>query len=187
MAKPGRRPTGEVIETRPGAWKIRWRENGARRSASNLPSRDAAERLLAKVLGEVAQGIPAVPRFSAPLVAAPVEVASRDIPAPLADLTPVLREASFGMEDGPGIYFLLRSGVVAYVGKSEQVRTRLGQHMGCYGFDRALWLACGSDDLATAERCLIALLQPPLNRDTFDLTPARLAWLERLGVRRSAA
>jgi integrase len=53
---------GAVEQATNGTWRIRWRENGQRRRAAGFPTRDAAERVLATVLGRVAQdraGMPA--------------------------------------------------------------------------------------------------------------------------------
>jgi integrase len=61
---------GTVEQATNGTWRIRWRENGQRRRASGFPTRDAAERVLAKALGEIAQeraGMPPDPRDFEPL------------------------------------------------------------------------------------------------------------------------
>jgi hypothetical protein len=168
MAKRGRRATGQVVETSPGSWMIRWQENGRRRVAGRLPSRDVAERILAKVLGEVAQGLPGVPRFPEPELArpAPAPPPRATTPAELLEIAALLQEAHFGMERATGVYFLLRRGEIVYVGQSASVRTRLGQHMAAVEFDRALWIRFAPEQLDLAERCLIALLRPPLNKDT---------------------
>lgn len=44
---------GEVLQPAPGVWAIRWREGGRRRYRSGFPDRDTAEKVLAKVRGEI--------------------------------------------------------------------------------------------------------------------------------------
>jgi integrase len=39
-----------------GGWRIRWRENGRRRHAHGYPDRDTAERVLRKILADIAAG-----------------------------------------------------------------------------------------------------------------------------------
>ena len=51
---------GEVIKTAVG-FKIRWRENGKRRKRSGFLTRDDAERVLAKINGDMAQGRSGLP------------------------------------------------------------------------------------------------------------------------------
>lgn len=51
---------GEIEET-PTGYTVRWRQNGVRRRQSGLPSRDLAEKVLAKVRGEIAQGRAGMP------------------------------------------------------------------------------------------------------------------------------
>jgi hypothetical protein len=188
MEQPVRRKrqygSGEVFQDGRG-WVIRWREDGRRRSRAGLPSREIAERLLAKVLGEVAQGVPSSPTFSqiAVVPVRPVSGVPAELPAPLSDVARLVREAWFGMGSAPGIYFLLKAGAVVYVGQSACVRRRLGQHLAAMDFDRALWIQLERGMLDVAEACLIALFRPALNKDLFDLTPQRARWLEGLGFR----
>src|SRR6266851_10069499 len=51
--------SGEVHQIATG-WQIRWRENGRRRSAA-YATRDDAERVLAKIRGDIAQGRTGLP------------------------------------------------------------------------------------------------------------------------------
>ncbi|HEX9048979.1 MAG TPA: site-specific integrase [Anaeromyxobacter sp.] len=46
---------GEVYPSTSGTWGIRWREGGRRRRRAGFATREDAERVLAKVLGEIAQ------------------------------------------------------------------------------------------------------------------------------------
>ena len=62
--------SGYIYERNPGSWCVRWYENGRRRSRSGLPDRDTAERVLAKINGEMAQnraGLPPDPSSFPPL------------------------------------------------------------------------------------------------------------------------
>jgi integrase len=47
---------GSVDQARNGTWKIRWSEGGRRRTRGGYATRDDAERVLAKVLADLAQG-----------------------------------------------------------------------------------------------------------------------------------
>lgn len=54
--KPRKRPAGHgTIWEQGGNWWIRWRERGRRRTAK-FPSRDMAERVLARIVGDLAAG-----------------------------------------------------------------------------------------------------------------------------------
>lgn len=78
MARRKRRQwgNGSVRERSPGRWQVRWVENGQRRAEGGFPTRDDAERVLAKILGEAAQGrthlplnprdVPTLETFAAP-------------------------------------------------------------------------------------------------------------------------
>lgn len=55
------RGSGEVFEKAPGSWAIRWREGGRRRFRSGFSTREDADRVLAKVQGEIAQGRAGMP------------------------------------------------------------------------------------------------------------------------------
>ncbi len=69
--KATRRPYGLGSITKRGDhYQVRWRENGLRRTAS-FPSRELAEKVLAKIAGDIAlgrAGMPADPTDAAPLV-----------------------------------------------------------------------------------------------------------------------
>lgn len=59
-----------MVREASGSWGVRWRENGKRRYKGGLASRDLAERLLAKIMGELAHfraGMPADPQGFPPL------------------------------------------------------------------------------------------------------------------------
>ncbi len=59
------RGTGELYKEPGGAWGVRWRERGKRCYSGGHPSRALAERVLAKIRGDVAQlrsGLPPDPR-----------------------------------------------------------------------------------------------------------------------------
>lgn len=47
---------GEVHQ-QPSGFQIRWRENGRRKAKGGIPTREEADRLLAKIKGDIAQGL----------------------------------------------------------------------------------------------------------------------------------
>jgi integrase len=56
---------GSVEKTANGNWQVRWREGGRRRTRGGLASREDADRVLSKILGDLAQGrtgLPSDPR-----------------------------------------------------------------------------------------------------------------------------
>ena len=53
---------GSVIPSPGGTFRVRWRENGRRRIASGFPSREMAEKVLAKILADLAAGRGGLPR-----------------------------------------------------------------------------------------------------------------------------
>jgi len=55
------RGTGEVYREPAGSWAVRWREDGRRRYKGGFPSKDIADRVLAKVRAELAQGRAGLP------------------------------------------------------------------------------------------------------------------------------
>lgn len=62
MAKRRRsRRKGSVFQSSPGSWAIRWTEGTKRRSRAGFPDRDTAQRVLDKVVGELAQGRTGLP------------------------------------------------------------------------------------------------------------------------------
>ncbi|MGA8892364.1 MAG: site-specific integrase [Anaeromyxobacteraceae bacterium] len=52
---------GSVEKTDNGNWQVRWREGGRRRTRGGLGSREDAERVLSKILGDMAQGRTGLP------------------------------------------------------------------------------------------------------------------------------
>jgi integrase len=53
---------GSVIPSTSGNFRVRWRENGRRRIASGFTSREQAEKVLAKILADLADGRGGLPR-----------------------------------------------------------------------------------------------------------------------------
>src|SRR5258707_15194684 len=51
---------GEVFK-RPTGWAVRWREGGERRVRAGFATREDAQKVLEKVLGEIAQGRAVMP------------------------------------------------------------------------------------------------------------------------------
>lgn len=64
----------------------------------------------------------------------------------------------------PGIYFLYKGVDIKYVGKANNVVTRVLQHHGVKDFDRVYFLPCPLDHLSNVESVFIRYLNPPLNR-----------------------
>lgn len=65
-----------------------------------------------------------------------------------------------------GIYFLWREGSVVYIGQSENMRQRIGQHLaeGAKDFDAVSCVPCHSSKLTPLERHFIQALAPEFNR-----------------------
>jgi integrase len=64
MARSRRRRqwgAGEVNRPRGASWQVRWKENGQRRTKGGFATRDDAERVLAKILGDMAAGRAGLP------------------------------------------------------------------------------------------------------------------------------
>jgi hypothetical protein len=81
------------------------------------------------------------------------------IPIPLGlSQLPIVKQA--------GIYFLFHRGIVVYVGQSEDVSQRVGQHAqeGKKVFDGASFLPCHAKHLADLERHYIELMAPKYNQ-----------------------
>jgi hypothetical protein len=72
-----------------------------------------------------------------------------------------------------GIYFLLKSGEVVYIGKTEDVTRRLGDHINVKNFDQAFFAPVDSGDLSLFELAMIRIFQPALNapRDKLRSSP----------------
>lgn len=89
----------------------------------------------------------------------------------LADIFGYLRSADFSAQHA-GVYFLFRGSECVYVGRSECVAARCGQHL--YGsgdspkaFDRALYLPVAHHMLAEVEAAAALALQPEYNKSKF--------------------
>lgn len=91
-----------------------------------------------------------------------------------------------------GVYLLILSGVVVYVGSSQDVRRRIGthrsgvevRHLGaCHKpFDRALWIPLKRRQFASYEGALIRALDPIHNRFAPKYRGLDNRILERLGL-----
>lgn len=62
-----------------------------------------------------------------------------------------------------GVYFLIRNDVVHYVGQSNNMAYRCGQHAAEKEFDRVIMLPVPSQDLNRVEALFITLLRPAMN------------------------
>ena len=73
MARRSRRRqkgTGEVLQPAPGVWAIRWREGNRRHYRSGFADWETADKVLAKVRGEIAlarAGMPSDSRVTHPV------------------------------------------------------------------------------------------------------------------------
>lgn len=66
-----------------------------------------------------------------------------------------------------GIYFLYREGELQYIGKSENLLSRVAAHLAAKNFDKVYFMRVPFVDLAGTERDLIRLYKPPLNKTGF--------------------
>lgn len=92
----------------------------------------------------------------------------------------------------PGIYALVKNGVVVYIGQAKRPLTRIEAHRSLWGrktapgwlpikailFDEAHVLPCRVEDLDRLERALIELYKPKYNVKLKSPTPVELsAWV----------
>lgn len=72
-----------------------------------------------------------------------------------------------------GIYFLVRAGVVVYVGQSNYTLNRIATHSrdAEKDFDSVWFMQCGQSQLDALERYWIRVLDPELNKQTYDYRP----------------
>lgn len=92
-------------------------------------------------------------------------------PSFITDIFGYLRSADFSAQH-PGIYFLFRGSECVYVGRSDCVAARCGQHLRGSGdspkeFDRAMYAPVTQQLLAQAEFAAIRALNPKYNRTKF--------------------
>ncbi len=66
-----------------------------------------------------------------------------------------------------GVYFLIDSGRIVYVGQSKSVFNRIGQHVDKV-FDSYAYVPCGPDALDRVESLYIHVLRPALNKTNPD-------------------
>lgn len=72
-------------------------------------------------------------------------------------------KSSMSVPDTSGVYFLIRDGVIVYVGQSKSVYARLAKHKATKQFDRVAVLECKESDLLSLEALYIKKFQPVLN------------------------
>lgn len=65
--------------------------------------------------------------------------------------------------DTSGVYFLIRDGVIVYVGQSSKVYARIDRHRDTKHFDRIAVLECAASDLLRLESIYIKKFKPILN------------------------
>lgn len=73
---------------------------------------------------------------------------------------------------GPGVYFLISSKRVVYIGQSKNILGRIGQHTDKV-FDKACFVPCLESELFDVERAFINALLPELNADPGTLKQKR--------------
>jgi Uri superfamily endonuclease len=64
-----------------------------------------------------------------------------------------------------GIYFLIKDGMIMYVGQAKNIVSRIIDHRKIKQFDRWSWIHCDFRELDHTERAYINALQPPWNKD----------------------
>lgn len=82
-------------------------------------------------------------------------------------------KSSTSVIDTSGVYFLIRDGVIVYVGQSKAVYSRIEKHRLTKHFDRITVLECEEGDLLSLEANYIKKFKPILNVvgiDRFDET-----------------
>jgi hypothetical protein len=84
----------------------------------------------------------------------------------LLDEASILSAAQPALGVLTGIYFLIKDGVVIYVGQAMNIAARIGVHAATKDFDSWHWIACKRSELDAMERAYINALLPDLNRDT---------------------
>lgn len=62
-----------------------------------------------------------------------------------------------------GIYFLMKAGAIQYIGKTEDIYRRLGQHINAKEFDDVMFLPTEAHPLQAYEDACIRIFHPPLN------------------------
>ena len=67
------------------------------------------------------------------------------------------------MRTGIGVYFLIREGVIVYVGKSVNVMARIAAHYADKAFDSYTWVRCSRAKMAQLELDYIDLFMPEYN------------------------
>lgn len=87
------------------------------------------------------------------------EVTSAEVPQELVLLASALRRIPFAT----GVYFLVDDRQVVYVGKSENVCSRVPAHMTDKMFSDVLWLPVRRDVLDSVEAAFITTLRPHYN------------------------
>ena len=80
-----------------------------------------------------------------------------------------------------GVYFLIDSGKVVYVGQSVNVYARIAQHHDKV-FDSFAFIPCAKDMLDSLESLYIHVLHPPLNSEMHGKKQAPLALNKLLGA-----
>ena len=66
-----------------------------------------------------------------------------------------------------GVYFLIRTGKVVYVGQAKSVFQRVGSHKD-KEFDSVAWVPCAAEILDALESLYIHVMRPPLNGNWSD-------------------
>jgi hypothetical protein len=74
----------------------------------------------------------------------------------------------------PCVYFLVRDGVVVYVGKSVNLVKRLSKHLESKLFDSVFYLPVTTEDLDAAEKRFITRLNP-----IYNMTPSPFDWASK--------
>lgn len=89
-----------------------------------------------------------------------------EIPEKLRDVADKLKRYDIGIFP-PCVYFLIRAGVVVYVGQTVSLPARIQVHLEDKSFNDVLYLAVPRENLLEVERFFIGTLSPEYNNEAY--------------------
>ena len=150
------------LERRVGGYRVRWRDPQGHARSRQCPTLDAAQHLRDEVEALSARSL----SWSG----------GREIvPDRLKSISPILHRVPISTLYG--VYFLICSDEVVYVGQSVCVHARVAQHFSERDkvFDRAMAIPVPRDQLTAAEYAFIDALAPRFNRSRPKRSPEEVA------------
>jgi len=87
----------------------------------------------------------------------------KEIPKALALLHPLFHLPIHRPECSAAVYFLVKCGVVVYVGQGKRFCTRIGEHLHAKDFDSVFYIPLSESQLDAVESAFISTLKPALN------------------------